>query len=159
MVGMNIRNGVRALTVAALLVATGAISAGVANADAPDLPTITRFINVNTGECLTAHAQGNFVGMAPCDGSAAQTWQVWGNDYVQDQGDLNCMQRIPNSSSIDTIPCGWSAYDQSENWLNLFAGSPSAVVNNNTGGSCLTQMGQNALALGCIDGSFLSWYH
>ena len=156
---MRIKTGVRALTVAALLVAGGAISAGVANADAPDLPTVTRFINVNTGECLTAHAQGNYVGMAPCDGRSAQTWQVWGSGYVQDVGDLNCMQRIPNSSSIDTIACGWSVYDLSEDWLNLDNGSPSAVVNNYTGGSCLTQVGQNALALGCIDGSYLSWYH
>jgi hypothetical protein len=106
--------------VAALLVAAGTFWPASRMRTLPMSRRSPGSSNVNTGECLTAHAQGAYVGMAPCDGRSAQTWHVWGNDYVEDQGDSNCPQRIPNSSSIDTAPCGWSAYDQSENWLNLF---------------------------------------
>lgn len=155
---MNIKTGLRALTVAALLCSAGMISAGVANADDNPAPPMTRFINTATGECLTAHAQGQYVGMAPCNGSEAQNWylQSAAGILLQDLADGNCMEVIPGSSSLDTVSCDFFNQNASQRWNNLFSGSPSTVVSHT--GPCLVEVGSNALALPCT-GNESNWYH
>ena len=163
---MKIKAGLRTLATVAILGCASLVSAGVAHADAPVLPQHWRLVNVATGECLTAHAQGNYAGQAPCNGSAAQSWNAWsvaGNYRLQDAADLQCLRLIPGSASVDTVACDWSFKDTSQSqiwWVDADL-NPSAIVSIAVGsGRPLLAAVGSANVLASFNGSGnISWYH
>lgn len=157
---MRIKTGLRALAMTTVM--AGSLSAGVAHADAPDLPLVLRLINTATSQCLTAHTQGAYVGQAPCNGSPAQNWQVWNDHWhVQDQADGNCLRLVPGSGSIDTVPCDWHFQDGNQHWVVDTTLSPSAVVSQAPGSGfpLLAAVGSTNVLASFNGSGNISWYH